>query len=74
MLDEWAEERRRIFTEIASPQASENKRLIYSEADPERRRRDVEALKAGVADRDALRERLHFTRRLESKATAAARG
>jgi 3-(3-hydroxy-phenyl)propionate hydroxylase len=74
ILDEWAEERRRIFTEIASPQASENKRLIYSEADPERRRRDVEALKAGVADRDALRERLHFTRRLESKATAAARG
>jgi hypothetical protein len=44
------------------------------EPDPERRRRDVEALKAGVADRDTLRERLHFTRRLESRATAAARG
>jgi 3-(3-hydroxy-phenyl)propionate hydroxylase/6-hydroxy-3-succinoylpyridine 3-monooxygenase len=71
LLDEWAEERRRIFTEIASPQASENKRLIYSEADPERRRRDVEMLRAGVADPDALRERLHFTRRLESRATAA---
>jgi 3-(3-hydroxy-phenyl)propionate hydroxylase/6-hydroxy-3-succinoylpyridine 3-monooxygenase len=74
LLDAWAQERRRIFTEIASPQASENKRLIYSETDPEQRRRDVEALKAGVADRDALRERLHFTRRLESAATAAARG
>jgi 2-polyprenyl-6-methoxyphenol hydroxylase-like FAD-dependent oxidoreductase len=74
LLDEWAQERRRIFTEIASPQASENKRLIYSEPDPERRRKDVEAIKAGIADRDALRARLHFTRRLESRSTAALRG
>jgi 2-polyprenyl-6-methoxyphenol hydroxylase-like FAD-dependent oxidoreductase len=74
MLDAWAAERRQIFTEIASPQASENKRVIYSEADPERRRQDVERLRAGVADRDVLRERLHFTRRLESRATAATRG
>jgi 3-(3-hydroxy-phenyl)propionate hydroxylase len=74
ILDEWADERRRIFTEIASPQATENKRLIYSEADPDRRRRDIEALKAGVADRETLRARLHFTRRLESRATAATRG
>ena len=74
ILDAWASERRRIFTEIASPQASENKRVIYSEADPERRRQDVERLRAGVADRDALRDRLHFTRRLESRATAATRG
>jgi 6-hydroxy-3-succinoylpyridine 3-monooxygenase len=73
VLDDWAQERRRIFTEIASPQASENKRLIYSEPDPERRRRDVEALRAGIADRDALRQRLHFTRRLESRSTAARR-
>lgn len=74
VLDAWAAERRQIFTEIASPQASENKRVIYSEADPARRRQDVERLRAGVADRDALRERLHFTRRLESRATAATRG
>ena len=32
------------------------------------------AAAAGVADRDALRDRLHFTRRLESRATAATRG
>jgi 3-(3-hydroxy-phenyl)propionate hydroxylase/6-hydroxy-3-succinoylpyridine 3-monooxygenase len=73
VLDDWAQERRRIFTEIASPQASENKRLIYSEPDPARRRRDVDALRAGIADRDALRQRLHFTRRLESRSTAARR-
>jgi hypothetical protein len=47
--------------------------VIYSEPDPERRRQDIERLKAGVADRDALRDRLHFTRRLESRATAATR-
>jgi 2-polyprenyl-6-methoxyphenol hydroxylase-like FAD-dependent oxidoreductase len=74
LLDDWADERRRIFTEIASPQATENKRLIYSEPDPERRRSDIEAIKAGIADREALRERLHFTRRLESRSTAALRG
>ena len=74
ILDEWAAERRSIFTEIASPQASENKRLIYSEPDPQRRRADIERLRAGVADRETLRERLHFTRRLESRATAATRG
>ena len=56
VLDAWAAERREIFTEIASPQASENKRVIYSEPDPERRRQDVERLRAGVADRDALRD------------------
>jgi hypothetical protein len=73
LLDDWADERRRSFTEIASPQAGENKRLIYSEPDPERRRQDVEAIKAGIADREALRQRLHFTRRLESRSTAALR-
>jgi 3-(3-hydroxy-phenyl)propionate hydroxylase len=73
LLDDWADERRRIFLEIASPQASENKRVIYSEPDPERRRADVAAIKAGIADRELLRQRLHFTRRLESQATAALR-
>jgi 6-hydroxy-3-succinoylpyridine 3-monooxygenase len=73
LLDEWAAERRQIFTEIASPQAGENKRLIFSEPDPERRRQDVETIKQVVADPDKLRERLHFTLKLESRATAATR-
>ncbi len=73
LLDEWAQERRQIFTEVASPQAGENKRLIFSEPDPERRRQDVDAIKRVVADPEKLRERLHFTRKLESRATAATR-
>lgn len=66
VLDRWAEERRRLFLELASPTASEMKRLIFSEPDPARRREDLEAIKRWTADRDLLRERLRFTARLRS--------
>jgi 3-(3-hydroxy-phenyl)propionate hydroxylase/6-hydroxy-3-succinoylpyridine 3-monooxygenase len=66
VLDAWAEERRRLFLELASPAASELKRLIFSEADPERRREDLEAIRRWTSDRDLLRERLRFTARLRS--------
>jgi 6-hydroxy-3-succinoylpyridine 3-monooxygenase len=66
VLDAWAEERRRLFLELASPAASELKRLIFSEADPERRREDLEALRRWTSDRDLLRERLRFTAQLRS--------
>ena len=66
LLDAWAEERRRLFLELASPAASELKRLIFSEADPERRREDLEALRRWTSDRDLLRERLRFTAQLRS--------
>ena len=66
VLDAWAEERRRLFLELASPAASELKRLIFSEADPERRREDLEAIRRWTSDRDLLRERLRFTAKLRS--------
>jgi 3-(3-hydroxy-phenyl)propionate hydroxylase len=66
LLDRWAEERRRLFLEVASPAASEMKRLIYSEADPERRLEDVEAIRRWTSDPDLLRERLRFTTKLKS--------
>jgi 2-polyprenyl-6-methoxyphenol hydroxylase-like FAD-dependent oxidoreductase len=66
VLDGWAEERRRLFLELASPAASELKRLIFSEADPERRREDLKALRRWTSDRDLLRERLRFTAKLRS--------
>jgi 2-polyprenyl-6-methoxyphenol hydroxylase-like FAD-dependent oxidoreductase len=66
VLDRWAEERRRLFLEIASPAASEMKRLIYSEPDPARRREDLEAIRRWTSDRDLLRERLRFTAKLRS--------
>ena len=43
VLDAWAHERRRVFLEIASPTAQENRRRV-SERDPERHRADVERL------------------------------
>jgi 2-polyprenyl-6-methoxyphenol hydroxylase-like FAD-dependent oxidoreductase len=66
VLDTWAEERRRLFLELASPAASELKRLIFSEPDPERRREDLAALRRWTTDRDLLRERLRFTAKLRS--------
>lgn len=66
VLDHYAAERRRIFLEIASPQASENKRLIYGERDPARRRQDVERLRKLAEDPGVARERALFTRRLET--------
>jgi 3-(3-hydroxy-phenyl)propionate hydroxylase/6-hydroxy-3-succinoylpyridine 3-monooxygenase len=66
VLDVWSEDRRSRFLNLASPQATEMKRLVYDEADPARRRQDLEALRRSSADEDALRERLLFTKKLES--------
>ena len=66
LLDHWAQERRRIFVGIASPAASENKRVVYSEPDPERRRADLEQVRRSLSDPDALRQRLRFTVQLRS--------
>jgi 3-(3-hydroxy-phenyl)propionate hydroxylase len=73
LLDEWADERRRIFLELASPVASETKRIIYSERDPERRREDLEAIREWTTDRDLLRERIRFTTKLRSAPLGARR-
>jgi len=72
-LDTWAEERRRKFVEMASPAASENKRMLYSELDPKRRDEDFERMRAGTQDPDALRKRLMFLEELRSDAVLAAR-
>jgi 3-(3-hydroxy-phenyl)propionate hydroxylase/6-hydroxy-3-succinoylpyridine 3-monooxygenase len=66
LLDRWADQRRRIFLEVASPAASENKRIVYSEHDPARRRADIKEIRRQLADPDALRRRLKFTQLLKS--------
>ncbi len=66
VLDYYARERRRTFLEIASPQASENKRVIYGETDPQRRRQDVERLRKLAEDPEVSRERALFTRRMQT--------
>ncbi len=49
-LERFSEERRRIYWEVTSPGATENKRMM-EEKDPERRRQDVENVKATASNR-----------------------
>jgi 3-(3-hydroxy-phenyl)propionate hydroxylase/6-hydroxy-3-succinoylpyridine 3-monooxygenase len=56
VLDRYSEERLRVFTEIASPQASEWKRLVFHSDDPERLEGDLGMLRTVAADADARRE------------------
>lgn len=67
ILDCYAAERRRIFLEVASPAASENKRRL-AEADPGRRAADLARLKRLNADQDFQRETLLATTLLVSRA------
>lgn len=66
VLDRYAEERKRIFWDVTSPTASENKRLVYSSTDPERLAQDVENLRKLVTDPDVLWTRLRFPDRLRT--------
>lgn len=66
VLDRYAEERRRIFLEMVSPQACENKRLVYHSHDPVRLEADLRMLRRLGHDKDFLIQRLMFTKRLES--------
>jgi 2-polyprenyl-6-methoxyphenol hydroxylase-like FAD-dependent oxidoreductase len=65
-LDDYADERRRIFWEVTSPAASENKRRL-AERDPARRRADLERLRRLDADPGFQREVLLFPERLKSR-------
>jgi 3-(3-hydroxy-phenyl)propionate hydroxylase/6-hydroxy-3-succinoylpyridine 3-monooxygenase len=56
ILDRYSEDRLRIFTEIASPQASEWKRLVFHSHDPERLEGDLGMLRHVEGDPDARRE------------------
>ncbi len=66
VLDRYDETRRRIFLERTSPQACENKRLIYHSIDPARLAQDLTVLRRLAVDRDFLIERSLFTRGLET--------
>ncbi len=49
ILDRYSEARRKVFWEITSPGASENKRMM-EESDREQRLKDIEGVKAMAAD------------------------
>jgi 3-(3-hydroxy-phenyl)propionate hydroxylase len=56
VLDRYSEERLRVFTELASPQASEWKRLVFHSDDPERLESDLGMLRTVASDPDSRRE------------------
>jgi 2-polyprenyl-6-methoxyphenol hydroxylase-like FAD-dependent oxidoreductase len=59
ILDRYCEERRRIFWEITSPGASENKRMM-EEGDREKRLQDIEGVKRMAADPNVARLMMLF--------------
>jgi 2-polyprenyl-6-methoxyphenol hydroxylase-like FAD-dependent oxidoreductase len=64
-LDRWAEERRRIFTEVASPAATRMKHTVY-DSDRATAERTCADLRRMIEDPVAFRERLTFPARLRS--------
>jgi len=59
ILDRYGEERRRIFWEITSPGASENKRMM-EESDHARRLKDIEGVERMAADPNVARLMMAF--------------
>jgi 2-polyprenyl-6-methoxyphenol hydroxylase-like FAD-dependent oxidoreductase len=66
VLDRYSDERRRIFLDYVSPQATENKRLIYHSGDRARLEEDLKRLRRLETDRDFLLQVVSFTQRLET--------
>ncbi|HEY8357197.1 MAG TPA: FAD-dependent monooxygenase, partial [Ramlibacter sp.] len=66
ILDRYAEERRRMFLEIASPQASENFRLLFLSSDPAKLEQRLTVMRRLASDPDFAREQALFTRQLET--------
>lgn len=58
VLDRYAEDRRRVFAEVASPSSVETKRLVFHSTDPERFEADLEVLRRKAADPELAR--MHF--------------
>ncbi|HEY0341767.1 MAG TPA: FAD-dependent monooxygenase, partial [Steroidobacteraceae bacterium] len=59
VLDRFSDERRRVYWEVTSPGATENKRMM-EEKDPERRQQDVENVKATAGNPDVARLMMAF--------------
>lgn len=66
VLDRYSDERRRVFLDYTSPQATENKRLIYHSHDPVRLDEDLKRLRRLQTDKDFLIQASSFSRKLET--------
>ncbi|MBF4162720.1 FAD-dependent oxidoreductase [Nocardioides acrostichi] len=66
VLDRYSTERRRVFTEIASPVSSEQKQLVFDVGEPARKAADLERYRRIVNDRDRMRRFMMTGRELRS--------
>ena len=66
ILDRYAEERRRIFLEVVSPAAVDNKRIIFDTIDPEQHEANLIRLRR-LTDKEVLLDRLMLTVRMRSE-------
>jgi 3-(3-hydroxy-phenyl)propionate hydroxylase/6-hydroxy-3-succinoylpyridine 3-monooxygenase len=66
ILDRYAESRRDVFLNIASPRATENKRLVFHSTDPVRLEADLEVFRRIARDRDFRLSALLSARKLET--------
>ncbi|HEY8357103.1 MAG TPA: FAD-dependent monooxygenase [Ramlibacter sp.] len=66
VLDRYAQERRQVFLEVASPQASDNNRLVYMASDPVALEEKLKKMRRMASDRDFARETSLFTYKLET--------
>jgi 3-(3-hydroxy-phenyl)propionate hydroxylase/6-hydroxy-3-succinoylpyridine 3-monooxygenase len=67
VLDHYAEERRRIFLDVVSPAAVDNKRIIFDTTDSEQHEANLIRLRR-LTDREVLLDRLMLTVRMRSEA------
>ena len=70
VLDAWAAERRRIFVDVVSPAATENRRRL-AESDPARQEVDRARFRALSQDADLARQALMFTYQMVGKSPLA---
>jgi 2-polyprenyl-6-methoxyphenol hydroxylase-like FAD-dependent oxidoreductase len=66
LLDRYSNERRRIFTEIASPQATRNKQRIFHASEGTWFDGELAQIRRLATDRDAVLGQVMFTKQLQS--------
>ncbi len=73
ILDQYSEDRRRVFDEVTSPVSSESLRLVFHSSDEERFARDLAQLRARKEDKLAMRQFLSVPARLETPSLVTGR-
>jgi 3-(3-hydroxy-phenyl)propionate hydroxylase len=74
VLDRYAEDRKRVFADTASPSSVETKRLVFHSEDEVRLEQDLERLRRTAADPDLTRAQFMIGHRLQTDSLVPAVG